>query len=255
MKELNMAKIKRFVVMLVTLTAFGILIAGCDNPTGGGDDDEGLDSALVAKWYLYPTQVDDPDEEPYFEITDSGRLISDANTNGEINVTTSGGIISAAVTLSGQTVEGGTANYTVAGNKLQLSNPRYNGATGGLFESFVSAAQLAQIAGAILGADGNYHKSDPSNPFVGTWTGEDSTLTMTAATWEIDGPVKAKGVYTRDGNTATLTQTHEWLSLSNGMWLPITGTRPISTAVISGNTMTRTSGSTTVTFTKTSGGT
>jgi hypothetical protein len=156
-KEFNMAKIKAL-IMLVILAAFGILIAGCENGTGGTNGEDSLDKALVGKWYTYPTQVDDPEAEPMFEITASGRLISEANTNGEINVTTSGGIISAAVTLNGQTVESGTANYTVTGTTLLLSNPMLNGAAGGLFLPFVSAIQLAQA----MGGDGYYHKSASS---------------------------------------------------------------------------------------------
>ncbi|MDR2303228.1 MAG: hypothetical protein LBE10_01385 [Treponema sp.] len=153
-----MAKIKVFVVMLVILTASGILIAGCENGTNNGGPS--LDTALVAKWYTYPTQVDDPNAKPMFEIAASGRLISEANTNGEINVTTSDGIISATVTLNGQTAESGTADYTITGNKLLLSNPMLNGVTGGLFQPFVSAIQLAKSIGTSLGADGYYHKSD-----------------------------------------------------------------------------------------------
>jgi hypothetical protein len=142
---------------VLALTAM-FALAGCD-PNGGNDETGGLDSTLVAKWYTYPTQVDDPDAAPMFEITASGRLISDANTNGEINVTTSGGIISATVTLNGQTVESGTANYTVTGKRLLLSNPMLNGVTGGIFLPFVTAIQLAQSLGGSLGADGHLHKN------------------------------------------------------------------------------------------------
>jgi hypothetical protein len=61
--------------------------------------------------------------------------------------------------LNGQTFESGTANYTVTGTRLLLSNPRLNGAAGGLFQVFVEGIQLAQTIGGILGADGYYHKS------------------------------------------------------------------------------------------------
>jgi hypothetical protein len=232
--------------------ALAFALAGCSNPTGGGIDDGsgGLDSALVAKWYAYPTQVDDPGEDPVFEITASGRLISAANTNGEFNVTTSGGIISATVTLGGQTAEAGTANYTVSGNRLLFSNPI---PTNSVFLSFITALQLAETAdqfAGLLGVDGYYHKIDPSNPFVGTWTGNGYTLTMTAATWEIDGTPKAKGIYTRDGNTATFTQTLEW---SVGNWMPIAlmgGQKPTYTVAISGTTVTVNYNSITIPFTK-----
>jgi hypothetical protein len=152
-------------ILAVVLT-FGIIAAGCDNGTspGGGPS---LDKALVAKWYTYPTQVGDPDVDPMFEITAAGRLLSITIPDGEVNVTTSGGIISSTVTYDGQTTESGTAKYTITGNRLLLSNPKIGDAPGGLFQPFVSAIQTAQeldaLAGGTLGADGYLHKSGNTN--------------------------------------------------------------------------------------------
>jgi hypothetical protein len=157
-------KQSKFLVLgiLAVVLTFGIITAGCDNGTspGGGPS---LDKALVAKWYTYPTQVGDPDEDPMFEITAAGRLISTTNTSGEINITTSGGTISSTVTYNGQTAESGTVKYTVIGNKLLLSNPTIGGVTGGLFQSFVTAIQTAQQMGGLLGGDGYLHKIGSTN--------------------------------------------------------------------------------------------
>jgi hypothetical protein len=235
-------------VRTVTSNAAAITVSG------GGGGGGGLDSALVAKWYAYPTQVDNPDAEPLFEIDASGSLTSVANTNGEFNVTTSGGTISATVTYQGETYGAGTANYAVTGNRLALSNPMLNGAANeGLFSTLTSALQFAQIVGDTLGigADGYYHKFDPSNPFMGTWTGGGYTLIMTAATWEIAG--LAKGVYARTGNAATLTQTIYWWSFGGGSWMPEMGERPTYAATIMGTTMTATIGGTSIPFTKEAG--
>jgi hypothetical protein len=171
-EDKTMTNKKIWLGMLAAALTFGVILAGCDTGGGGGENPS-LDSALVAKWYTYPGEVDDPEAEPLFEITASGEFISEGNM-GEINVTTSGGIISSTITLNGEPTEGGTAAYTVIGNKLRLSDPRYAGSpNGGVFMAFVSALQLAQdadaIAGGILGADGYFHKSgtggkDPEEP-------------------------------------------------------------------------------------------
>jgi hypothetical protein len=161
-RRFSMKKGKFFVMgMLAVLLALGLVLAGCDNGTSPDDEGTSLDNALVAKWYIYPTQVDDPDAEPAFEITASGRLIGSAvNQNAEINITTSGRTIKSTTTFNGDTAESGTATYSVTGNRLLLSNPMLNGVTGGLFQSFVSAIQFAQSIGGALGADGHYHKGE-----------------------------------------------------------------------------------------------
>jgi hypothetical protein len=140
---------------------FAMAVIACDTGTnGGGGAGASLDKALVAKWYIYPTQVDNPDAEPVFEISSRGKLTgSSVSELSEILVTTSGNKISATVTVNGETAEGGTATYSVTGTRLLLTNPMQNGASGGLFLPFITAIQLAQSTGASLGADGCFHKS------------------------------------------------------------------------------------------------
>ena len=146
---------KRFSGVMALLAGVVLVfgLVGCSDPAGSGGGTS-LDKALIAKWYIYPTEVDKPNANHAFEITADGRLTGDA-INGEIKVTTSGGKITAA--MNGQTL--GTAEYKVTGNRLLLSNPTLNGATGGIFLSLVTAIQTAQSMGSTLGADGHYHKS------------------------------------------------------------------------------------------------
>jgi hypothetical protein len=89
---------------------------------------------------------------------------------------------------------------------------------------------------------------ESSNPFVGTWTGDDGTVTITGSTWEMTGDVK--GTYTRNGNRATLATTHYW---SYYGWEPITGI-PQYTATVSGNTLTVLYDGETLRFTRETGG-
>jgi hypothetical protein len=90
---------------------------------------------------------------------------------------------------------------------------------------------LALVCGLLIaGCDSN---DDGDNPFVGTWTGGGQTVTITASTWEM--AEEAKGTYTRNGNTATLTPTHYW---DDGEWVEIPAEYvSSSTVTVSGNTM------------------
>jgi hypothetical protein len=192
--------------ILALALMFAMAGIGCETGTNGGGK-AGLDKALVAKWYIYPTQVDDPDEEPVFEISSDGRLTgSSVSELAEILVTTSGKKISATVTVNGETAESGTATYSVTGNKLLLTNPMLNGAQGGVFLPFITAIQLAQSIGASLGADGHFHKSGASGASGGeegggtggTGTGTGGTGTGTGGTGTGTG-----GTGTGTGGTGT----------------------------------------------------
>jgi hypothetical protein len=72
------------------------------------------------------------------------------SSSANITVTTSGGRISATMTMSGQTGDGGSADYVVSGTTLKFSNP----STPSVFLSLISAIE----AGTYLGGDGFYHK-------------------------------------------------------------------------------------------------
>jgi fibronectin type 3 domain-containing protein len=83
-----------------------------------------IDSALVAKWHL--TQEDaNNGQYAVFEFTAGGYLTSDAFDafpEVVITVTTSKGRLSTTLTLNGQTIDGGSADYTVSGTELRFSN-------------------------------------------------------------------------------------------------------------------------------------
>jgi hypothetical protein len=85
-------------------------------------------------------------------------------------------------------------------------------------------------------------KTDPDpepNPFEGTWKGtvdgRSVTLTITDSGWTTEG--LAKGTYTRNGNTATFTQTHEWDD-DNEEWEEAGDNAQTSSATVVGTTMT-----------------
>jgi hypothetical protein len=91
-------------------------------------------------------------------------------------------------------------------------------------------------------------EDDSSNPFEGSWTGDDGALTITDSTWELAGDVK--GDYTRNGNMATLTITYYWSGFG---WMQTTGVS-FYTATVSGTTLTVAYDGETLAFTKVSGG-
>jgi hypothetical protein len=141
-------KTKRFFLfgLPAVLLALGLVLAGCDDGSGSGSGGGGsgnFDSALVATWHA--TQDDaDSGANVVFEFSADGALTGDAVTS-TINVTTSGGRISATITAGGQTVDGGSVAYEVDGNTLTLSDP-----SGGTFSSFITVQQAG---------DGCFYKS------------------------------------------------------------------------------------------------
>jgi hypothetical protein len=126
---------------------------GGNNNGGGGGGGEELDSALVAKWHSTQAAADSG-ASVVFEITSGGSMTGEA-FNTDVKVTTSAGKISATVTVSGQTVSGGSADYVVEGTTLTLSNP----STGSLFTPLITAIN----AGKGAGGDGKYHKKAGNN--------------------------------------------------------------------------------------------
>jgi fibronectin type 3 domain-containing protein len=123
----------------------------------------------------------------------------------------------------------------------------------GLFFGFTVLALAAMfvLAGCSSptgggGGNGNGN-GDSSNPFVGTWTGDSGTLTVTDSSWELEE--FGKGTYTPTGSTAVLTATHSW---QNG-WVQ---NEPYYTldATVSGNTLSVTYSGQNLTFTQGSGG-
>jgi hypothetical protein len=72
--------------------------------------------------------------------------------------------------------------------------------------------------------------SNPSNPFVDTWTGEGFTLTISTSTWEMEEI--AKGTYTYNNNVAAILATHGWTG-TNWESIPA-GEQFTATATISG---------------------
>jgi hypothetical protein len=105
----------------------------------------------------------------------------------------------------------------------------------GLFFGFTVLALAAVFT--LTGCDNpsgssRVGRSDPSNPFIGTWTGNGETLFITNSGWEAERT--AKGTYTRNGNTATFTATHFW---NDGAWVAAGSAALFSTGTVSGNTM------------------
>jgi hypothetical protein len=88
---------------------------------------------------------------------------------------------------------------------------------------------MALVFGLVLlGCDNGSTSS--GNPFKGTWAGDGYTLVFTDAAYELKET--SKGTYTYSGNTAALTQTHEW---EDGEWE--NDPEGPWTASISGNTL------------------
>ncbi|MDR0386889.1 MAG: hypothetical protein LBH57_02510 [Treponema sp.] len=178
-----MKEIKKFLLLgLLAMTAvFGL--AGCRNPAGGGnggkdEDDGSIDSALVATWHSTQDAANSG-ESVVFEFTADGRLTGDAFTNGVATVTTSNGRISAILTLNGQSIDGGSADYTVSGTELRFSNPS-NSPT----NYFRILINLLNVGMAIGGSD-CYYKAD------GEGGDTPSQYTVTYATGEGGGTVPA----------------------------------------------------------------
>jgi hypothetical protein len=108
-KEFFMKKKHLFAAALACLLAFSLLIVSCG---------EGGDSDLVAAWYLTQTLADAGDTAGLvYEFRSNGKLLM-AGVDGGVTWTTSGGVI----TTSGPGGTGGTANYTVSGTVLTISN-------------------------------------------------------------------------------------------------------------------------------------
>jgi fibronectin type 3 domain-containing protein len=217
---------------VLALTAM-FALTGCDNPSsggGGGGGGGGFDSALVATWHSTQAAADSGDSAA-FEFTADGSLtIAGQSDTMTITTTTSGGLISMTYTADGYTLDGGSIKYKINGTTLQFSNP----SAGGQIATILNSSQ--QLVNAM--GDGYFHKSSAGGggsltPFMGTWTGDGLTLTVTATTWEVEE--EYKGTYTYTGNTATLTTTHYW---DHGTWALIPpGQASPSTATVSGNTM------------------
>jgi hypothetical protein len=103
--------------LLAVLLTLGLVLAGCDNDSGGGGGGGDIDSALVAKWYR--TQSDaDAGGMPIYELRSDGKILVAGQDQGN-TFSTSGGKIT--IYDNGQTT--GTADYTIEGTKLTLSNP------------------------------------------------------------------------------------------------------------------------------------
>jgi hypothetical protein len=122
--------------------------AGGSGGNGGGGG--GFDSALVAKWHSTQDAADS-ETSAVFEFTSDGKMILAGNAT-EFNVTTSGGHIKATLTMSGQTVDAGEADYVVAGTTLAFSN--FSGGPPNYFSTLTDA--LTSLA--ALGGDGKFHK-------------------------------------------------------------------------------------------------
>jgi hypothetical protein len=105
-----------FSAMLAALLALGLILGGCD--MNGDSDDDGVDSALVAKWYLTQAYADAAGSSGLaYEFTSDGKVLVTGIDNG-ITCTTSGDKISTE--YSGQSM--GTADYAIDGTKLTLTN-------------------------------------------------------------------------------------------------------------------------------------
>jgi hypothetical protein len=105
---------------------------------------------------------------------------------------------------------------------------------------------LALVFGLVLMGCGDGGGDDSPNSFVGTWSGDQGTLTVTDSTWEIGN--FAKGTYTYNGNAATFTATQFW---QNEAWADIPADNQTTTSVtLSGNTLTGTFNDTSYIFTK-----
>jgi hypothetical protein len=163
-------KTKHFSVfgLLAVLLALGLVLAGCDN--GTMSEGEGFDSALVGTWHSTQAAADSG-EYAAFEFTADGILTGDAFTAGVVNVTTSNGRISATLTLNGNTVDAGSADYELDhGTELMFSSPSVGGMN--VFTSLISGQAISIAAGRA----GCYYKSS-----VGSSSGGfDSAL---VATW------------------------------------------------------------------------
>jgi hypothetical protein len=122
------------------------------------------------------------------------------------------------------------------------------------FIGLIALAAVITLAGCPTGDDdgGNNNNSannngNPSNPFTSTWgfEGDNGSITITftdSTTWETEivdqgNSDKAKGTYTRNENTATLTPTHVW---NNGSWETAPDQIASASASITENTMTLT---------------
>jgi hypothetical protein len=203
-----------FGFVVLALTAVFVL-AGCDNPTGGDRSRDGTSGSnpFVGTW------------------------------TGNVD----GGTVSLTVTASTWEVTGlyrGT--YTRNGNVATFTATHYwDGGWEAIPPEYSQQPTTVTVsgntmAGSFEGQPMTFTKesgSDPSNPFEGAWTGniygEIINLTVTVSAWEATG--FAKGTYTRNGNTATLTPTHEW---KDG-WVELpSAEREPATFTVSGNTMT-----------------
>ena len=87
----------------------------------------------------------------------------------EVPVTTSGGVISSSVTMNGVTADMGTANYTVDGNKMQLSNPLFNGVVAGTFAGYTAVQNVNDGWLYKTSYAPGEHPYDPD--LIGSWSG------------------------------------------------------------------------------------
>jgi hypothetical protein len=107
-------------------------LAGCDN--GNGDDDDngggnGVDSALVAKWYTSQSLANAETTTAYYEVKADGKVLINGSDDQQVTITASGGKI--AVNVAG--VSTGTANYIINGTELTISNVGSTGLVAGVY--------------------------------------------------------------------------------------------------------------------------
>jgi hypothetical protein len=230
-------------ILCMTLV-FGLLIAGCDTGTNGNDG--GIDKALVANWHSTQA-VADAGTDIVFEITADGRLIIvGQSSSANITVTTSGGRISATMTVNEQAVDGGSADYTVVGTTLRFSNLSIPSP---VFTS-LEAGQNVSIA---LGLPGCYYKraSGATDLFAGTWEGpgpdKDTDFRIVAANNNFKqyvvsstGPATEviRGTYTVSGNTVTgtLTQINRLMFGGVNAWVTYESLSEVEKGYVGGST-------------------
>jgi hypothetical protein len=125
---------------------------GKQTGSGSGGTGGSIDSALVGTWHYSTQEAANNGQYAAFEFTANGSLIIAGQSSGmAITVTTSNGRISATLTQNGDTMNAGSADYTVSGGTtLSFSNP-----SGGGINIFTVLQQVSSAAGGT----GYYYKA------------------------------------------------------------------------------------------------
>jgi hypothetical protein len=153
-----MQRLTKFLGVITIGAVIAAGMTGCDNPAGGGEEEK-IDSALVAKWYMTQAYADAEGNNFMFEITAEGKLTGEAFTAGETTVTTSNGRINATLTLNGQTMDAGSADYNFSGTELRFSNP--SSSQPNYFSTLINALNASSALG---GSDCFYKKAGGGSP-------------------------------------------------------------------------------------------